>query len=224
MLLLLPYRLERVRPFSLRSVSTTTLTNMSPSNNKKKRLRSKRRLRQLPSQSLQLKPPLLLRPQLLRMVPPLLKGSSSSSPMVAIALPMSKTRTRMATEEAEVAEAAVVVTVATSPTTFTSESITQMKRDSQSSRMRRTITATILQEDTRTPQEEVTVVEEAANTRRVKVSVATVVVVAADPGLLKNIEIKVRLESPSLSNQLRTTAPREMLNEQPTLKGLLIHP
>jgi hypothetical protein len=192
MLLLLPYRLERVRPFSLRSVSTTTLTNMNKSNNKKKRLRWKRRLRQLPSQSLQLKPPLLLRPQLLRMVPPLLKVSSSLSPMVVIALPMSKIRTRMATEVAEVAEAAVVVTVATSLTTITSESITQTKRDSQSSRMRRTITATILQEDTRTPPEEVTVVEEAGNTRRVKVSVATVVVAVADPGLLKNIEIKVR--------------------------------
>ena len=98
----------------------------------------------------------------------------------------------------------------------------RMKRDSQSSRMRRTTTATILQEDTRTPREEVTVVEEAANTRRVKVSVATVVVAAADPGLLKNIEIKVRLESPSLSNQLRTTAPRVMLNEHTPLR-LLIH-
>jgi hypothetical protein len=37
-----------------------------------------------------------------------------------------------------------------------------------------------------------TVVEEAANTRRAKASVVTVVDAAADPGLLKNIEIKVR--------------------------------
>ena len=69
-------------------------------------------------------------------------------------------------------------------------------------------TPTILLEDTRTPPEELTAVEEEASTRRVKaastrrakaastrmakVSVATVVDAAADPGLLKNIEIKVR--------------------------------
>ena len=105
---------------------------------------------------------------------------------------MSRFTTRMATEAEDQEEVAVVDTEATSPTTSTSESITQMKRDSQSSRMRRTITATILQEDTRMPLEELTVVEEAANTRKAKVSEATVVVVAADPGLLKNIEIKVR--------------------------------
>jgi hypothetical protein len=84
--------------------------------------------------------------------------------------------------------------------------------------MRRIITATILLEDTRTPPEELTAVEEEANTRRAKVSVGTVVDAVADPGLLKNIEIKVRLESPSLNNLLRTTAPRVMLNEQTTLK------
>jgi hypothetical protein len=87
---------------------------------------------------------------------------------------------------------AVVGTVATSPTTSTSESITQTKRVSQSSRMRRTTTATILRGDTRTPPEVGTVAEEAANTRRAKASVVTVVDAAADPGLLKNIEIKVR--------------------------------
>jgi hypothetical protein len=228
MLSLLSYRLERVRPFSLRRELTTILTKMSISTNTsttitsittstRKRLRSKRRPIPLPSQSLQLNSPQLPRLQLLIMLPPLLRASINTSPKMATALPMSIT-TRMATEAAEVAEAAVVVTVATSPTTSTTESITQTKKDSQSSRMRRIITATILLEDTRTPPEELTAVEEEANTRRAKVSVGTVVDAVADPGLLKNIEIKVRLESPSLNNLLRTTAPRVMLNEQTTLK------
>ena len=184
---MLPYRLERVRPFSQRSVLTPTHTS---TNNPKKRPRSKRRLRQLPSQSLQGDLPPPLTPQLLMILPPSQRASSRPSPKAVTALPM--TKTRMAGTEVEAEAAAVVGTAATSPTTSTSESITLTKRDSQSSRMRRTTTATILRGDTRTPPEVATVVEEAANTRRAKASVATVVDAAADPGLLKNIEIKVR--------------------------------
>lgn len=95
------------------------------------------------------------------------------------------TTTKMATE---VAEVDVVASVETRTSTI--ESTTPMRRASQWSRMRRLITLTTLQEDTRMPQEEISVVEEEATRRMVKASSAeAVVAVVADPGLLKNIEM-----------------------------------
>jgi hypothetical protein len=76
--------------------------------------------------------------------------------------------------------------------------------------MRRLTTTTILQEDIRMQQEEISVEEEEASKKMAKDNAG---VEEADLGLLKNIEMKVRLERPNLSSLLMTTVLRVNLNE-----------
>ena len=101
--------------------------------------------------------------------------------------PLTTTTTRRVTEAAEVAVADTA-----EPRTSTSENITPMRRDSPLLRMRRIITTTTLQEDTKMLPEVDSVEAEAAIRRTVRDTVEVVEAVVADPGLLKNIEIKVR--------------------------------
>lgn len=150
----------------------------------KKRLRLQLLRRKLLSQWLLLRLLLNHQPLLLR-APPLLKVRRPRASKTRA--PLTTTTTRRATEAAEVAVADTV-----EPRTSTSESITPMRRDSPLLRMRRIITTTTLQEDTRMLPEVDSVEAEAATRRTVRDTVEVVEAVVADPGLLKNIEIKVR--------------------------------
>jgi hypothetical protein len=81
--------------------------------------------------------------------------------------------------------------------------------------MRRLTTTTILQEDIRMQQEEISVEEEDKEEEEASKKMAkdNAGVVEADLGLLKNIEMKVRLERPNLSSLVMTTVLRVNLNE-----------
>ena len=150
----------------------------------RRKLRQQLLRRKLLSQWLLLRLPLNLMP-LLQRVHPLLKVKRPR---------VTKTRsqltiitTRMATEAAEVVVADSVETRAT-----TSESITPMRRASPLLRMRITITTTTLLEDTKMLPEVDSEEAEVATRRTVRDTAVVVEAVVADPGLLKNIEIKVR--------------------------------
>jgi len=92
----------------------------------------------------------------------------------------------------KVSEAEAVAVSAETRTTSTTGSTTPTRRASPLSRMRRIITTTTLQEDTKTPPEEISVEVEEASRRTAKVSAVVAEAEVADPGLLKNIKIQVR--------------------------------
>jgi hypothetical protein len=112
-------------------------------------------------------------------------------------------------------EAAEVVAVASEEIKIsTSRSTTLMRRALLSLRTKIIIITTILQRDTRTLLEVDSVAEEAVTSRKkVKDKEEAAEAEVADLGLLKNIEMKVRLERPNLSSLLMTTVLRVNLNE-----------
>jgi len=129
--------------------------------------------------------PSMMRLQMQRMYHQLKKHTSTTTIMSQVITQLSISITiKRATE---VAEAAVGVIAER-----TSERATSMMKDSSLSRMMRHTITTTTQEDIRTLQEVATEVEEEAIKKMAKGREAAAAAVEADPGLLRNIEIKGR--------------------------------